>query len=182
MKKLTAAAALCLPLLNAAWAQTPPTDTPPPAPPQGAPARMDNSLSALQGKLALQEAQWPAWQRYEAAVGAYITLHYQQNPVLASAKDAAPQQIRRLVDQQSNRLAALEDIESAAKALYAVLNSEQQATANQQLLGTIPSIGGGAGPQTPSLERSGRPDGGRGGQRPGGPGGGMGGMGGGMGR
>ena len=189
MKKTTATAlltVLSLPLLHHAWAQqTPPSDSPPSMPSSAsAQPRPDSGLVAVRDKLGLQETQWPAWQRYETAVGAYVTLHFQQNPVLASAKDAAPQQIRRLVDQQSNRLAALEDIESASKALYAVLNTEQQATANQLLLGTIPSIGGGTPPDSASRDRGGRPEGGnRGGPRSGGPGGGMGGMGGGgMGR
>lgn len=173
MKPLKLAALLCLPL--SVWAQTPPANLPPP--PVSAMARQDNNLGSLRDKLQLQDAQLPLWQRYESSINAYIELHYQQRPVVAAQGDAAPAQLRRLVDQQSNRLAALEDIESAAKALYAALKPEQQATANQLLLATIPTIGGGSAGDPQSRERSAKPDGNRGGHRPagmagmGGPGG-----------
>jgi len=171
VKKFAAIFALCMPLLG--LAQTPP-------PPSGLAG--GNNLSSVQAQLSLQSGQEALWQKYEAAINAYITLHYQERPVLASENDAAPVQIRRLVDSQSNRLAALEDIETAAKALYAALSPAQQKLANQSLLATIPVMGGGAGPGGGSApEKGGKPDGNRGGHRPGGPGAGMGNMGG-MGR
>ena len=164
VKKFVAIFALCLPLLG--QSQMPP---PPPGPAMG------NSLSSVQTLLALQPGQEALWQKYETAVNAYITLHYQERPVLASENDAAPVQIRRLVDSQSNRLAALEDIETAAKNLYAALSPEQQKQANQRLLATIPVMGGGTAPAAGSApDKGGKPDGSRGGHRPGSPGGGMG--------
>lgn len=173
MKKSAAIVSLCLPLL--VFAQTPP---PPPGP------AGSGSLTSVHEQLGLQATQELAWQKYESAVNAYITLHYQERPVLASQDDAAPAQIRRLVDLHSNRLAALEDIEAAAKALYATLTPAQQKLANQNLLASIPVIGGGTPGAASTSEKPGKPEG-RG--HHGGPGGGMGGgamggMGGGMGR
>lgn len=178
MKKFVAVVSLCLPLL--ALAQTPP-------PPPNGPAA-GGSLSSVHDQLGLQATQEAAWQKYESAVNAYITLHYQERPVLASENDAAPVQIRRLVDQHSNRLAALEDIETAAKALYATLTPAQQRQANQNLLASIPVIGGGSSGGPASADKAGKPEGrGHRGGGSGGPGGGMGGGGnmggmGGMGR
>lgn len=159
MKKLAATVALCLPL----WAlsQTVPT-SPGPA--------IGNGLTGVHDQLGLQQSQEAAWQKFELAANAYITLHYQERPVLASESDAAPAQFRRLVDLHSNRLAALEDVESAVKALYATMTPAQQKLANQSLLATIPVIGGGSGPS--SSEKGSKPEGR--GHRGGGPGGGMG--------
>lgn len=177
MKKCVAIVSLCLPLL--AFAQTPP---PLPGPAAG------GGLSALHSQLGLQATQEAAWQKYDAAVNAYIALHYQERPVLASENDAAPVQIRRLVDLHSNRLAALEEIETAAKMLYTSLTPAQQKVANQNLLASIPVIGGGASGGPAMADKGIKPEGrGHRGGGPGGPGGGiagggnMGGMGG-MGR
>lgn len=167
MKKIVAIASLCLPLL--AMSQSPPT---PPS------AGAGGDLASVHEQLALQPTQEAAWQKYEAAVNAYIALHYQERPVLASHDDAAPAQIRRLVDLHSHRLAALEDIESAAKSFYATLTAAQQKQANQTLLASIPVIGGVPPRGSPTAEKSGKPEGrGHRGGGPGGPGGGMGGMG-----
>jgi len=162
VKKFVAAFALCLPLLG--QSQTPP---PPPGP------ASDSSLSSIREQLGLQAAQQAGWQKYETAVNAYIALYYQERPVFASENDAAPTQIRRLVDMHSNRLAALEDIETAAKGLYASLSPAQQKLANQRLLASIPVMGGGSSGGSMSAGKGGKPDGGHG-HRAGGPGGGMG--------
>lgn len=180
----------------ACWAQA---DDNPPAPPDGeraAPPRSsvsalnypgaaglyDNTLAQLRDKLALTAAQQPLWRAYEGKVDAYTGQHYREKPVMPSPTEAAPLQVGRLVQNLQNRLAALEDIEQAAKQLYASLDAEQQKTANQLLLSTVPTFStparaGGPADSRRSGERSGseRP-------RGGGPGGGMGGgMSGGMG-
>ena len=162
MKKFAATVSLCLPLL--ALAQTPP---PPTAAAGGA------GLPGVHAQLGLQPTQEAAWQKYEGAVNAYIALRYQERPVLASQDDAAPAQIRRLVDQHANRLAALEDIEAAAKALYAMLSPAQQKLANQSLMASIPVTDGSAAAASPApADRPGRAEGrGHRGGGPGGPGG-----------
>jgi hypothetical protein len=45
-----------------------------------------------------------------------------------------------MVDNLQNRLAALEEIEAAAKSLYAVLKPEQQKAANEILILAIPTF------------------------------------------
>lgn len=163
--------ALALPLLAAG--QTPPNGpgtpaTAPPAlagtpatptmvpPPLLAPTRTDTSLIAVRDKLDLQATQIPAWQSFEAAVDSYIALYYQEHPVVSAQTDAAPLQFRRLVDQHANRLAALEDIESSVKALYAALSAAQQALANQFLLDTVAQIGNAAAEGPASHDKSSR--------------------------
>lgn len=172
----------------AVWAQS---DTPP-APPDGEPGpaasvsasgymgsagAYHDMLAQLRDKLALTPEQQPLWRAYEAKVDAYNGQYYRERPVQPSAEEAATQQFARLVQNQQNRLAALEELEQAARTLYAGLNAEQQKTANQLLLATVPTFGGGGGRGGPTADsrRTGgeRPRGGMGGGGMGG--GGMGG-------
>jgi len=166
------------------WAQS---DTPP-APPDGeraaatsvsalgyggAGGSYQDMLVQLRDKLALTPQQQPLWRAYEAKVDAYSGQYARERPVLPSAEEAAPQQLARLVQNQQNRLAALEELEQAARTLYAALDAQQQKTANHSLLSTVPTFGGGRGEPTTQSQRAS-------GERPrGGPGGG--GMGGGWG-
>jgi hypothetical protein len=53
---------------------------------------------------------------------------------------AATQQLTQWLGQQQNRLAALEDVEVVAKALYASLDPAQQQIANQFMLGILPGF------------------------------------------
>jgi hypothetical protein len=81
-----------------------------------------------------------------------------------SPDDAAPHQIGRLVDNLQNRLAALEDVESAAKALYAGLNADQKKIANEMLIATIPtftSLGAGSAEAPADAHRRDKPDAGK---------------------
>lgn len=176
------------------WAQA---DGHPPAPPDGeraaapppssvsalnylgAAGQYDNTLAQLRDKLVLTVAQQPLWRAYEGKVDAYTGQHYREKPVLPSPDEPAPQQIGRLVQNLQNRLAALEDIEQAARNLFASLSPKQQKTVNQLLLSTVPSFAApanAAGPLPDDRRASGRP-GGEMRSR----GGGVGGMGGGMG-
>ena len=61
-------------------------------------------------------------------------------PPAAYASDTAPRQFARLTDSFQHRLAAQEEIEEAAKDLYAVLNADQQKIASQSLLSTVPTF------------------------------------------
>jgi hypothetical protein len=176
LKNITLAIAVCLPFCAMAQSPMPPNVGDKPA----MAAAPVSSLGLLHARLDPLPAQALLWQAFEDAVNAYTTLFYQERPVLASQKDAVPQQLKRLIDTHSNRLAALEDIETAAKNLYAALTPEQQVLANQSLLSTIPVLGSAmATPGGPGREKGERPEGGRG-HRSGAPGG-AGGMGGGMG-
>lgn len=172
MKKLACLMLVLAPV--ACWAQSEAGVLPAPgaaappgraAPPRPNPAATrEVNLPLLHDRLALTTAQQTLWQVFESKVEAYTETHYRQKPVLPSPEDAAPHQIGRMVDNLQNRLAALEDVESAAKTLYASLTPAQQKTANQMLLLTIPTFAAaGGGPNQPAEEgrrKGGKPDGG----------------------
>lgn len=135
------------------------------------------SLASMHGELLAQvgadlmisAAQRPAWARYCDAVGALMTDQLRERRVVASSDDAV-RQIGRKVDVVRNRLAAMEDIQSAADALYAGLSPEQRRIADVRLAGTVPALysgvtgeGGAGGDRSPSRERRGPPSGGPGG-------------------
>lgn len=125
----------------------------------GATGQYPNTLAQLHDKLALTPQQQALWQTYAGKVDAYTAQYYREKPVMPSAATPAPQQVVGLVQNLQNRLTALEDIEQAAKQLYAALNPEQQKTANQLLLSTIPTFAGPgntAGPAQDSRSPGGR--------------------------
>jgi hypothetical protein len=133
--------AVTLPAL--AWAQgSGPALLPPRVPSAGLPAsgQLKLTLPELQDRLAMTAQQLPLWAGFEARVDAYVGLYYLEKPVHPSVDIAATQQLIQWLGQQQNRLAALEDVELAAKALYAGLDPAQQQIANQFLLGTLPGF------------------------------------------
>jgi hypothetical protein len=126
--------------------------------------KYDSPLEQLRDRLALTPEQQPLWRAYEGKVDAYTGLHYREKPATPSQDEAAPRQIGRLVDNLQNRLAALEEVESAAKVLYASLNPDQQKAANEMLLSTVPTFAssnsGYSQPREEGKSKGGRPDGG----------------------
>ncbi len=98
------------------------------------------TLQQLHDRLGLSDPQQGLWSVFESRVDSYTSAYYRQKPIDPSPDDAAPHQIGRMVDNLQNRLAALEEVEDAAKTLYANLTSEQQKTANQMLILVIPSF------------------------------------------
>jgi len=100
---------------------------------------------------------------YVAKIDVYSKVYYQERPPTTSSGETAPRQIGRLFDNMQNRLAAMDDIERSAKALYAVLDEEQKKTADQILLSTIPVFASTANFACPvpsqGKPRSERPDG-----------------------
>jgi hypothetical protein len=123
MKKLAWLVVVVVPLVS--WAQS---------------KSPESSLAQLHDRLALTVQQQGFWSAYEGKVDAYVSAYYRQKPVVPAPEDTAPHQIGRLVDNLQNRLAALEELESAAKVLYASLIPVQQKIANQLLISTIPSF------------------------------------------
>jgi hypothetical protein len=138
--------------------------------------KFDNTLEQVRDRLGLTPEQQPLWRAYQSKIEAYTDLYYRQKPVLASQEDTAVRQIGRLVDSLQNRLASLEDVERAARNLCASLTPEQQKTANQMLLLTIPTFGtsavGASPPKEETRRKDGRADGGSRSHRTGGMGGG----------
>lgn len=98
------------------------------------------TLPQVHERLGLNPAQQELWRWFENRVDAYVSTYYRQRSVLPSPEDAAPHQVGRMVDNLQNRLAALEQVESATKNLYTSLTPEQQKTANQILILTIPNF------------------------------------------
>lgn len=133
--------AVVLPALT--WAQgVGSLPLPPPLPSAGLPAagQIKLALPELQERLAMKVQQPPLWAGFEASVNAYVGLYYREKPVQPSLDVAATQQLTQWLGQQQNRLAALEEVEVAAKALYASLEPSQQQMANQFMLGTLPGF------------------------------------------
>ena len=100
----------------------------------------DGNREKLMDRLQLDKGQSEFWYKFEARLDAYSKLFYEEKPPAAYASDTAPRQFARLTDSFQNRLAALEEIEEAAKDLYAVLNADQQKIASQSLLSTVPTF------------------------------------------
>ncbi len=137
------------------------------------------ALNSVRERLELTPAQQALWHDYEVSIDAYNGLHYREMPVMPTQGEKAPRQIGRLVDNLQNRLAALEDVEQAAKKLYAGLTAPQQLTADQLLLSTVPTFVSSAGsmnaPSGSGSRQNGRSDGGMRSRRGGSSGGGLGG-------
>jgi hypothetical protein len=106
----------------------------------------NGSLSQLHDRLQLTDAQQPAWTRYAASVQAYSTLFFSETQASAFLSEAAPRQVERIAGTIQNRLNALRDIERNTQALYAVLNPQQQKTADQHLTASIPIFGNSPSP------------------------------------
>jgi hypothetical protein len=123
MKKLAWLVVVVVPIVS--WAQS--------RSPEG-------SLAQFHDRLALTVQQQGFWSAYESKVEAYTSAYYRQKPVVPAPEDSAPHQVGRMVDNLQNRLAALEEVEIAAKDLYAILIPDQQKIANQLLISTIPTF------------------------------------------
>lgn len=104
--------------------------------------RMQATADELRERLKITPEQMPLWAAYVARLDSYTQQFYRERPALPTQEEPAPQQIMRLVMNHQNRLAGLEDIEQAAKALYARLNADQQQIANLWLLASIPTFSG----------------------------------------
>ena len=104
------------------------------------PGLRELSLTEVFDRLGLNPQQRDLWDVFNNKVDAYTGVYYRQKPTTPSPEDPAPHQIGRMVDNLQNRLAALEDVEAAAKGLYASLTLQQQKTANEMLILAIPAF------------------------------------------
>jgi hypothetical protein len=101
----------------------------------------DGSLKQLRGRLQLTQAQQSAWTGYENSVQAYSQQFFAEKPLSATASEPAPRQVELLAERLQARVKAMQDIGREAAALYAVLDAQQQKTADQHLLASIPVFG-----------------------------------------
>lgn len=132
--------------LSNAYAQSaPPPDGMPPQeqgkPPTPPFSQYEDQLRDTYTELHITNAQQPIWQAYEDKVHALMT-DLSILPAPASTADTIPalQKLQHAADVENDRLAALEDIVDAAKALYAALDDKQKVIADRRLASTVPPL------------------------------------------
>ncbi len=105
-------------------------------------------LGRLEEDLRISAAQQAAWDAYANKVIRFADDVARARFAARSAPDpnsTVPQQLDRLADAARNRLAAVEEIAEAGKALYGVLAPDQKSTADRRLAAiTQPLVAGGA--------------------------------------
>ena len=97
-------------------------------------------LQLLREDLKLTSVQQPLWDAYAGKVSALAAdISREQGRLRATLRLKALERIDQSVDVARNRLTALEEIASAAKALYGRLTPEQQSIADARLATTLPT-------------------------------------------
>jgi len=96
-------------------------------------------LADVRQRLKIEPAQQRAWDLYEQRVQA-LMLDQMRGVAVGLSQSDAPHQIDRKVDVVRNRLAAMEDIAEAARALYAQLDEDQRKRADELLVTTVPTL------------------------------------------
>ena len=97
-------------------------------------------LQLLREDLKLTSVQQPLWDAYAGKVSALAAdISREQGRLRATLQLKALERIDQSVDVARNRLTALEEIASAAKALYGRLTPEQQTIADARLATTLPT-------------------------------------------
>lgn len=141
-------------------------------------ALLQSQLAATADALKLSPQQLVLWDAYQEKVSALMADQMRVQPYSIS-RQSAPQQIARKVDVVRNRLTAMEEIDEAARRLYAALDTAQKTTADRLLPGTVPGLYSGfvgeSSRNDGAERRTDGPAGGRDGGNRGGGGGGMGG-------
>jgi len=95
---------------------------------------LEVTLHEFHEDLKLAATQEPLFERYAEAIRALANdLARVRSRSVSEAKAALTARIDRNVDTMRNRLAAVEDIATAAKALYASFTTEQQTLADPRL-------------------------------------------------
>lgn len=96
-------------------------------------------LAETAAELKLTPRQLVLWERYQQRVGALMADQLRPEPS-PSRRLSAPQQIDSRVATVRHRLAAIEEVQDAASAVYAALDAEQQKIADQRLAATVPAL------------------------------------------
>ena len=89
-------------------------------------------MSQLEEDLNLTPAQLPQWNNYRGRVQNMID-DLKRGARVSASESSAPKRLDGLADTARNRLAAIEDIVDAGKALYAVLTPAQKEIADRRL-------------------------------------------------
>jgi LTXXQ motif family protein len=89
-------------------------------------------MSQLEEDLQLQPAQMPAWIAFRERVQRLLD-DRRRSPRTVATEATAPQRLDAIADAARNRLAAVEDVVDAGKAVYALLTPEQRTVADRRL-------------------------------------------------
>jgi conjugal transfer/entry exclusion protein len=89
-------------------------------------------MSQLEEDLNITQAQLPQWNAYRSRVQGMID-DLKRGARVSASEASAPKRLDSLADTARNRLAAIEDIVDAGKALYAVLSPAQKEIADRRL-------------------------------------------------
>ncbi|MBK1681528.1 Spy/CpxP family protein refolding chaperone [Rhodocyclus tenuis] len=100
---------------------------------------LQTQLAETAEALKLTPQQVVLWDAYQEKVSALMADQLRVQPYGIS-RLSAPQQIARKVDVVRNRLTAMEEIDEAARRLYAALDTPQKTTADRMLPGTVPGL------------------------------------------
>ena len=103
---------------------------------------LEETIEELRVDLKLAPEQQPAWDAYVDKVRALVLdIARERGRAADLAKErGALKRIDHTVDVARDRLTALEDIASAAKALYGKLTPEQQRIADPRLAALVPAV------------------------------------------
>ncbi|MGE5128634.1 MAG: Spy/CpxP family protein refolding chaperone [Sphingomonadaceae bacterium] len=121
--------------------------------------RLDETLREFHDDLALTAEQQSAWDRYARALQGYVQDAARERARVKSLSGMPlGERIGHQVNVARDRYAAMEDIASAATALYAALNPEQQQRANPRLAGIVEMVAGDVPAAPPAQEKRERAD------------------------
>ncbi len=98
-------------------------------------------LSQLEEDLRLQPQQAAAWIHYRDSVQRLLDDRRRAQRTMA-AEATAPQRLDGIADGARNRLAAVEDVAEAGKALYILLSAEQRVVADRRLALPLATVAG----------------------------------------
>ena len=98
-------------------------------------------MSQLEEDLRLQPPQAMAWMRYRDSVQRLLDDRRRAQRTVAT-EATAPQRLDTIADGARNRLAAVEDVVEAGKALYALLSAEQRIVADRRLALPLSTLAG----------------------------------------
>lgn len=110
-------------------------------------------MSQLEEDLNLTQAQLPQWNAYRNRVQGMID-DLKRGARVSASESNAPKRLDSLADTARNRLAAIEDIVDAGKALYAVLTPAQREIADRRLALPLATL---TGADAGSVEMRSRP-------------------------
>jgi hypothetical protein len=110
-------------------------------------------VNQLEEDLNLTQSQLPQWNAYRSRVQDMID-DLKRGARISASETTAPKRLDGLADTARNRLAAIEDIVDAGKALYAVLTPAQKEVADRRLALPLATL---TGADAGSVEMRSRP-------------------------